>query len=238
MKLKTMVKYFMLGKAVSYNLLYLHLLELFEVEYFDVIMSTDIKTKLNDESRNNYFGYIPKDPGVFLNSLKEVKEKFGHRESFIDVGCGIADKTLLAHYTGIFDKCYGIECSSYTYDLAKSKVEPITGENTIIYGDAFAHDFSKYDTIYMYCPIRDEETMLRLLEYIYKTMREDAIIIFFNGSIYSPQDKFQSRGFKYTGKYSFILYKNSIEVFLTINHGGITVVNSRSTRPSMDTVTK
>ena len=44
-----MVKYFMLGKAVSYNLLYLHLLELFEVEYFDVIMSTDIKTKLNDE---------------------------------------------------------------------------------------------------------------------------------------------------------------------------------------------
>ena len=214
-KLKNLVQKYMDGNLSPHmDTINNRLKEIYGYETYVQSQYEDSILSRRDESRKDYYPYIPLHPMRFLNVLKSLRLLFGHRESFIDVGCGIGEKVLLAHHTEMFDKCYGIEYSSYTHDIAKSKIEPIIGSNTIIYGDAFAHDFSTYDTIYMYCPIQNPDTMLRLLEYIYKTMREDAIIIFFNGSVPCVANRCQERCIQYLySDGAYILYKKPLPFF-------------------------
>lgn len=181
--------------------------KLYGVNHIDEIISKDERERDKNIKRKDHFYYIPKYPETFLQCLIKINKIYGNRKSFMDVGCGIGDKVLLSHYTNFFSKCYGIEYSDYTYNIAKEKIEPITGQDTIFKGDAFEHDFSPYDTIYLYCPIRERKPMKELLLHVYNTMKEDAIILFFNAVIYDWEKWTRENNLKYARPYSYVITK-------------------------------
>jgi 2-polyprenyl-3-methyl-5-hydroxy-6-metoxy-1,4-benzoquinol methylase len=138
----------------------------------------DSNAKFTDKIRTDdkHYHYIALSVGSFVsNFLKPVYDIYEHRKSFIDVGCGIGDKTFLAWLSGLFDECYGIEYSKLTYEIANKHLLRL-GLYDIIYGNAFKHNFKSYDTIYLYCPISDGENMHRLYEHIFGQMKVRAIM--------------------------------------------------------------
>jgi hypothetical protein len=133
--------------------------------------------------QETHYPYIPLDYGMFFRLLGCL-EKVG---KFIDVGCGIGDKVLTANL--VFGaEAEGIEYTPQTYYIGKYYLDklgkyPVTHwdskppETKLIFGDAFDHDFKKYDTIYLYHPICDEQLMHKLYLHIFKTMKNGAVMI-------------------------------------------------------------
>ena len=139
----------------------------------------DRSVKLVDEVRNDngHYHYISLRCGVFVHKfLKPIYKLYKHRKSFIDVGCGIGDKTFLAWMSGLFDRCYGIEYSRLTYEIARKTIEKLGHYDTIYYGDAFEHNFENYDTVYFYCPIADTKGMKKLYVQIFEQVKVRTIM--------------------------------------------------------------
>lgn len=153
------------------------------VNYYQELDSSAIFTdKVRTDDK--HYHYIALSVGSFVsNFLRPVYDLYEHRKSFIDVGCGIGDKTFLAWLSGLFDECYGIEYSKLTYEIANKCLSRLglydtrLGRyNSIIYGNAFKHNFESYDTIYLYCPISNPENMHRLYVHIFGQMKVRAIM--------------------------------------------------------------
>ncbi len=126
---------------------------------------------------DGHYHYIALGNGAFVdNFLRPIHKIYGHRKSFIDVGCGIGDKILLAWLSGLFDECYGIEYSKLTYEIAYKIFGKLRLYDGVIYGNAFGYNFEPYDTIYSYCPISDGETMHRLYVHIFGQIKRGAIM--------------------------------------------------------------
>jgi protein-L-isoaspartate O-methyltransferase len=145
----------------------------------DYYKNLDKSVRSFDETRTNngHYHYIALSNHAFVtNFLRSIYEIYGHRESFIDVGCGIGDKTLLAWLSGLFDKCYGIEYSQLTYEIAFKSFERLGLYDRIISGDAFEHNFEPYDTIYFYCPISDTEGMHKLYKHIFGQIKRGSVM--------------------------------------------------------------
>lgn len=142
--------------------------------YQELDRSTLPSDKIRTDSR--HYHYIALSNRSFVsNFLKPIYDIYKHRKSFIDVGCGIGDKTLLAWLSGLFDECYGIEYSRLTYGIAKECFSKL-GLAMIIHGNAFEHNFESYDTIYLYCPISNGENMHRLYNHIFGQIKRGAIM--------------------------------------------------------------
>ncbi len=152
------------------------------------------KDKLATEQ--GQYTYIPPPMYSFDNILKYIETKYGKRKYFFDVGCGIGDKALLAYISGLFEQVGGIEYDETSFNVANYKTSRLINYkhrmnypqsnktvSKFILGDAFTHNFSTYDTIYLYCPIKTHEGMSKLLSHIYDTMKKDSIIFFKNANL-------------------------------------------------------
>lgn len=187
------------------------------------ISTKEIQDKSKEEKKKNgvhdeQYPYIPLRGSRFAEVLRFVKEEYGHRKSFIDVGCGIGDKTLLAAISGLFDDCYGIEYDKCTYNIAIDKTDHVMSEidqrgdtfKPFVHGDAFKHTYEKYDTVYMYCPIYNREKMEELILHILKSIPEDGIICFVNASVEMKEFTMKYKvNCKYLEKYNFHLLKKN-----------------------------
>lgn len=138
-------------------------------------------TKLSyDEYREigegDKFPYVPADilevGDVLVSVRSEILGKMKN-PSFIDVGCGFGDKVLLAEAAGFFS--YGIEYCKSTWEMSQQFFPK--GNKRIFHGDAFEHDFSSYDAIYLFCPIREDEVMVQLFTHIVSSAKCGAVII-------------------------------------------------------------
>jgi hypothetical protein len=151
--------------------------------------SKDAKAK-----EQSQYPYIPLHAPSFSALLDYISKKYKHRKSFIDVGCGIGDKVLFAFLSRLFDECHGIEYDIISYKIAaqttgwemsnhiKSDKESKrygNGNSFFIKGDAFDHDYSKYDTAYLYCPMSDGKMMKKLIGHIHTTQKSGSIICLF-----------------------------------------------------------
>lgn len=133
------------------------------------------------ENELNCYTYIPYNTHRFVRDLLRITRKFSIH-SFMDCGCGIGVKPLFAKLFGV-DKSFGIEINEHSYQVGKyfygrinypsmwknifsfdSKLPTLFNEN------AFEHDFSKYDLIYTYMPIKKEDSLIKLYEHIFSTM--------------------------------------------------------------------
>lgn len=141
------------------------------------------ETKSQVEKDNGYFPYIPAGPGEFIKSVMQVQKvnyNIKMHLKFMDVGCGIGDKSLLAYLMGA-DSSTGIEYNKHTFELAKYFLKDT--EVHLIKGDALKHKhYSDYNLVYMYNPIQKWEIELKLLEIIYEQLKPNSAILYFGGN--------------------------------------------------------
>jgi len=110
------------------------------------------------------YKFIPYNINSFIKLLN------GKSGKFLDVGCGIGDKVLIAKELG-FD-AHGIEKDEKLFKIADIYLPNI--QNI----DAFDfEDYDKFDVIYAYHPFKDEEKQKALVDLINSKKREDAIFI-------------------------------------------------------------
>jgi SAM-dependent methyltransferase len=133
------------------------------------------------------FNYIPFPEDIFVEELEGLLNvSSSQRVSFMDVGCGIGDKMLLAKVLLGFDKVYGIELNRHTIELGRWSLSILTrhlypgeeqlgcikdGDCTFIHGDALDYDFGAHGFVYSYRPIRGRR-VYELWAHIINTMPE------------------------------------------------------------------
>lgn len=122
-----------------------------------------------------HYHYIPYYPYRFVDCMKDIRKLFPQHTHFVDVGCGIGDKLLLAKELVGYEQVSGVEYDPVTFKIAEATVGSIA--STLMNADANTVDFSAFDVVYMYCPIREEPQMRRLFIHIARTMKEGAIIL-------------------------------------------------------------
>lgn len=155
------------------------------------------------------YPYIPFDRSEFTRMLLAVKQLYGeafneelscahcgstvHRKrTFVDVGCGLADKVVLASKIGY--EAHGIEVDPYLIRTVKqkytfrecldprcSRVLPDTSwrEDTLtLYPvDAMTFDYSGFDVIYFYRPFSSTPSEAALERRIWKQAKPGAYVI-------------------------------------------------------------
>ena len=129
--------------------------------------------KNNVEVQNHHFEYIPFDPHHFIQDISLIKNKF-NLDSFIDVGCGVGDKVLLAKYFLNFKKASGIELNKLTYALFTTFGGYHLDTYTLMGFNINAFDFKEYenyDLIYLFMPIASKERMRDLCKFIFSQMK-------------------------------------------------------------------
>jgi SAM-dependent methyltransferase len=150
-------------------------------------MEALIVEPLYDEKYSKtHWPYYPYSIKRFLNHLKEAKVIFSRKKNlkFIDVGCGIGTKVHLAQQ--FFDS-YGVELNQSYADIAKEinrpkKFDPhgtwekLTGPQRIFQKDALDFDYTNYDIIYFFRPMKGKPQH-QLEKRIFMQAKEGAIII-------------------------------------------------------------
>jgi len=138
------------------------------------------------------YPYIPLSLDQFENMMRPLVKP---NMRVIDVGCGAGDKLYSWHMleptlyvTGIELDELMVRIANYTCPFAE-----------VICGDAFKHDYSKYDLIYMYRPIPDERLQAKLQKFVMNSMRIGARLIVIyqaihTGSSYRPYRFFPDLG--------------------------------------------
>lgn len=125
------------------------------------------------ERVQGYFPYISLPPHFFEKYMRLALNCKPKAKTFIDVGCGIGDKPYLARKFFNLDAS-GIEYNKKTYQIAREKVSNYVN---LINADAFTHDYSLYDIIYMFMPIQLEARMRQLWQHILQSARPGTLMI-------------------------------------------------------------
>ena len=143
--------------------------------------------------KSGAFKYIPLHHDKFIEQLcialgLLLANDSSKKLKFIDVGCGIGTKLMLAADISYNIVSHGIEINAQYVAKAKKLMEcynkkKLCGDNVridsenIILGDARKHDFSPYDILYFYCPMLDTAKQVELEAQLYKTAKEGALIL-------------------------------------------------------------
>lgn len=122
----------------------------------------------------------------FVDCLDVVKHYLGSRLTpyhFIDAGCGLGHKLLLAHCFG-FGKVTGLEIQPEYIEEAKKLLkecydyfDSLSHLISIVQADILTYNYSKADVIYFYVPLHDYEKEKIFENRVVKTARPDTIII-------------------------------------------------------------
>lgn len=145
---------------------------------------------LNSRGNPLYWSFIPsridelvKDLEIAFHKVMETKKKEEWPDvRFLDVGCGMGNvmiafqalfySKLREMYKNVALKVAGIEHNKELSDIA------IQNSQHIIFGDALEYkDYSKFDIIHYYRPIKNEPMMALLEERIEKQAKKNAVII-------------------------------------------------------------
>ena len=120
----------------------------------------------NEVDKNNYYEFVPSPVEIFEVLFPQLKKT----TNFLDIGCGLGCilKTIETELPKV--NCYGIEHNK--------NLKPYLEGLNISFIDAIQtkYDYSKYDTIYMYRPIKSQEKSKKLLSNILKTAKNCKII--------------------------------------------------------------
>jgi hypothetical protein len=177
--------------------------------------------KSAEEEDVHAYPYIASNHWNFILGAATLRQYLPTKNPrFIDVGCGIGDKVILASMFGM--EASGIELNQDTAAFAGYITRLIgldddryddwdddgdDGESPqIIRGNAFAHNFSPYNLVYTYLPSSDRDVLARLYDHCMTTMQNGAILWEIAGAHYSASNLVEY-GWKINGKDDPYLYK-------------------------------
>lgn len=145
----------------------------FKVNVFDVAFHNleAAQTSADDIVSEGSFSFIPFPCGAFVDLVTEAFMALGQDRSkkFLDVGCGIGTKVILA--CSLLD-AYGIEHNPKLVELARS-----LGLNRVGLADALTFDnYAAFDVVYYYRPFYDSEKYRRFETLIHSQMKPGAIV--------------------------------------------------------------
>jgi hypothetical protein len=131
--------------------------------------------------KDHHYEYIPlneKDFYLGINkTVEELKKRGFEAKRFIDIGCGMRDKSYLA-YIAFGLEPHGIEYTQSTFEEGERKYS-CYGQYNFYRGDALEYDYSKYDINYMYCPMSHPEPMQKLYFQVINTMKVGSAMVSF-----------------------------------------------------------
>jgi trans-aconitate methyltransferase len=120
---------------------------------------------------SEFYSYISFDNAVFVRTLELVRDLTEGRQ-FVDVGCGIGTKLVLAHVMGF--AVTGIECREQYAATAHWVCPDAKIENA----DARGYwPYDAFDVVYMYRPIQSGEGQAALDAWIYERARPGALLV-------------------------------------------------------------
>jgi 2-polyprenyl-3-methyl-5-hydroxy-6-metoxy-1,4-benzoquinol methylase len=129
-------------------------------------------------SKSGRYHFIAHSVGCTIYQLRYARDRLKdiNYPLFVDAGCGIGWVVELANYMGFKSK--GIEISINNVKVANKLFNACYDSNMdVVEGDIFDHDFSKYDVIYYYCPIKDPELEIKFEHKVEKEMKVGSILI-------------------------------------------------------------
>lgn len=182
--------------------------------YLEGFLLMEVQSDRDQSSRetpaeSGRYPYIPYGCASFIQVLLMVKDLYGDsfngtidcahcgssvstKRTFVDVGCGIADKVVLAAKVGY--EAHGIEVDPYLLGRVKDKYmfrecrEPrcsrelpgiASSQDTLtLYPlDALTFDYSGFDVIYFYRPFKDATLERELEQRIWRQAKPGAYVI-------------------------------------------------------------
>jgi len=155
-------------------------------------MLTRIRYPLNKQAHldkkspyHPYYGFIPNNPLIILNLLIEANKYLNNlytnqinkeiQPKFLDVGCGMGNVMIIANALGF--KTYGIEFDHKIVQLVKKLHNPQIKKGIIKDDITTYTNYSKYDIIYYYVPIKNGDIMQDCAKRIADQAKDNAIII-------------------------------------------------------------
>ena len=161
------------------------------LEYFDAALSTlecfeghfTNVTQSKKAKKKGCFEYIALDSKQFLREMHKARtilnvlEPDDDEGRFLDVGCGVGTKVILANQ--IFSHASGLEFDKAYHKIASSLAESgMAWGCEFIQSDAMKFDrYDEYNVIYLYRPMRDATKQTRLEKRIAKECCEDTLIV-------------------------------------------------------------
>lgn len=119
----------------------------------------------------HHYPYIAFSPLFFADRVEWLLNKYPHlrKTKFIDIGCGIGDKVLIAKV--LFDlDAYGVEYTPFSHSVGTWCLHHEYMDNRLILGNAFDMDYGDYGFIYTYSPMVSASAMYSLYEHVVKTV--------------------------------------------------------------------
>ena len=173
--------------------------------YRQALMGT-VDTKAHEAK--GAFKYIPWDSDRFIRCIHRASDLLRsggyHNVSFIDVGCGMGEKSIMA--SNYFQKCYGIEMNRIYVQKGLKLIaageglkdsmsaRPLPKDRVkLILGDARKHDYNRYDCVYFYQPMLDQAKQQVLEDRILSTMKVGAVLI--HALKITPPEQMKKQGF-------------------------------------------
>ena len=141
----------------------------------DNALTPELNKKQSTKKTNKgEYPYIALPLSRFEEQMNAIPSNEGFLgRTFVDVGCGIGTKLLIASRCGYGYKVVGIECCKPYVDVARKLVS----EATIMHRDALYVDYAPFDVIYFYRPLRDSKVQRKLERRILNTAKVGAYII-------------------------------------------------------------
>jgi 2-polyprenyl-3-methyl-5-hydroxy-6-metoxy-1,4-benzoquinol methylase len=138
---------------------------------FDVAFHNFEASQIGDAIKGDNYAFVPFPCGAFVDLIIEAFTVLGSDTSkkFLDIGCGIGTKVILA--TSLFDS-YGIEYDEVYCEKAKS-----LGLNRVGLVDAMLFDkYDQFDLLYYYRPIHDSAKYREFESKVHAEMRPGALV--------------------------------------------------------------
>lgn len=164
-----------------------------------------------NRKRNRHEGsyeYVPFDVRTFVGILNQIKEDYKKRNGkrfesvfpkFIDAGCGLGVKLLLAaamgfETTGVEIDCELIKRAKDIFDLDQDQECWFYSPRQvpeIIHQDILDHDYSIYDVVYFYCPFVTRAKEEEFEKRVHSQMKSGAYLMPFGIGVKPPEDQFE-----------------------------------------------
>ena len=131
--------------------------------------------------KNNSIPYpcIPLHTSRFLELVRGALDIYKGKEKtrFIDAGCGVGDKVVLASM--FFDYSCGVELSRFIASCGRS-INRLSSRDELLEGDITTFDFSPYNIVYAYNPIQTYDGMYDFFKNLVKTASPGTVCMFAN----------------------------------------------------------
>lgn len=130
------------------------------------------------------YPYIALPTRYFTEQLEIVRDLLRKEPQrpmkFIDVGCGIGTKLVIAKYVCPEIEVHGIEITDKYVSFAKKLLKGYNNgpRYAVVHKrDALRYNYAGYDIIYFYCPLSDPKLETRLENRIVQTATKGAYIL-------------------------------------------------------------